>query len=586
MSAGDGGSDDAWSYERDALGAALHAAASAGSTEKDADGRPGWARRAARALLRTLLRSIAAGLLLIVGVSVGIASTDRVVLALADARAPEPAAPAPGVSPVTVTIDTVAPDPVVGGPRFEDRACPDGVDRFDVRCGFLDVPESRTDPDGRRVRIAVSIRQVSSDAPDAQVPRRAVVVLSGGPGQPLLEDAAAYQYGEALGNSGTDVIVLDQRGTGRSVPSLACAGTGIMEDYPSDPQVVEDCAVRHLLQGIALDAYTTLESAADIEDLRRALGYDQFDLVGLSYGTRLALVTAQQHPEGIRSLVLAGVDPPGAPRVYPPLELARVVSDLDAVCGEQPGCREAYGDLEALLIAAMDRAASDGAHAQVVALTTALFFEAYWIEGTVRLPKVLATAAEGDWQAVGELLPSYATAAAVESAAFARSSASSADLEAMSSFGLSLSVNCSESSKDPVVDPAYAPILARLEAAGVSRTYREILALPTGGWATGVFCGIWGVVPQSDVAHDAVTSDVPTLLLSGRFDPTTPPRHADLAAETLSRSHVVVADHLAHGLILVDRCIDRIVAEFLEQPERRPATDCLVDARQTRIELR
>jgi hypothetical protein len=187
MSGSDGEDATSLSCERDALAASPRAATLAeGATDRS---------RGARRLLRMAVLS---GLVLS-GFVAGVTVTDRVVFALADVQAREPVGALPGAATVIVAVDTDVMPPRSPGPAFETRVCPDGTTRRNVRCGFLDVPESRSDPEGRRVRIAVSIRQARSSASSSDEPRRAVVVLSGGPGAPLLNEAAAYQTSRALG---------------------------------------------------------------------------------------------------------------------------------------------------------------------------------------------------------------------------------------------------------------------------------------------------------------------------------------------------------------------------------------------------
>src|SRR5690606_39073830 len=99
------------------------------------------------------------------------------------------------------------------------------------------------------------------------------------------------------------------RGTGYSQPFLGCYGDEEAEDNLAYARL---CHADLTAQGIRLNAYTSAENAADIADLRVALGYEQVNLYGISYGTRLALTIMRDHPQGIRSVVLDSVYPPDA----------------------------------------------------------------------------------------------------------------------------------------------------------------------------------------------------------------------------------------------------------------------------------
>lgn len=531
-------------------------------------------RRGGR-LLRAVGSVLGLGLVLLVTLVAGLYAGDLVMQLAAVEVVEEPEEPAVLPGPPLVTVSELVPEPNGGEARFEERWCPGfgGFGTLGVRCGFLDVPESRDDPEGRRVRVAVSIRRGSAGSSGADAPRHAVVVLTGGPGVPLLRYAESYQRSSALSSGGSDVIVLDQRGSGRSVPSLACSGFDLTVVVLQDPDDVTECARGLLIAGVDLASYSTRESAADIEDLRRALGYDSFDLIGLSYGSRLALEVVRNHPEGVRSIVLAGVVPPNAPRPNYALETAQVVTALDEVCAEQPGCRDAYGPLIDLLVRGMNRAAADGGQEKVRALNRALFDVAYWVEGLVRIPEALDLAARGDWEQLRVILPVFAADLAASEQAPSRTALGPEDQE---SAGLFLSVWCGELAERAAEDPTERPTRSRLIAAGARGAYRDSLGSASARQSEQ--CNLWGVASLPDTVRAAVESDVPALVLSGRFDPTTPPRYGDLAARTLPGAHVFVAPHLAHGLLLVDGCIDSIVAEFLFEPGTPPRAACLAEA--------
>lgn len=521
--------------------------------------------------------------LFVAGLAAGADVGDRVVTARAVAFQSRGSAVETEVEPGPPGVRLGDPLPVVatGAPRFDERVCPAGA-RAHVRCGYLDVPESRSASDGRRVRIAVSIREADPDARAPGAPRRAVVVLSGGPGVPLLPAALIYQDGRALGARDVDVVVIDQRGSGRSVPTLACPGVGIgsSEPLPTDREGYVACAVRNLLLDIDPLAFSTRESAADVADLRLALEYDELDLVGISYGSRLALAVVRDHPEVVRSIVLNGVYPPNAPDLLVPLELARVVIELADVCDRQPGCRDAFGPLEPLLLSAMARAEEDGGLDLVTMLTDELFFSAYWVDGLVTVPRALAAAAGGDWEAVRRTLPDLPDLPDLPTrygVLLQGSVPASGPRDGQESLGLSMTVNCSDSDGRFVVDPADPPLRGRLAAGGAAPALLELTDRPDPivGGGSGSSCRLYGISTPIAEPRSAVESDVPALVLSGRFDPTTPPRHGELAARTLPRSHVVVAPHLAHGLITVDDCVDGIVAEFLARPDTMPSVACL-----------
>ncbi len=186
---------------------------------------------------------------------------------------------------------------------FQQTRCPfhvstDFVEGQNVKCGFLSVPEDRSLPKSPTIHLAVAIFKTPSSQP-APDP---VLLLSGGPGDALLENQGP------MFNSGNlayllqnrDLILFDQRGVGYSKPSLRCS-------VNETPRMCFD----HLVNsGINLNDFTTQENAADVHDLIQALGYQQVNLEGVSYGTRLALTVMHQYPADLRSVILDSALPP------------------------------------------------------------------------------------------------------------------------------------------------------------------------------------------------------------------------------------------------------------------------------------
>src|SRR5919199_4363118 len=248
-------------------------------------------------------------------------------------------------------------------PRFERTAChfklgAGIVAGRDVRCGFVVVPEDRSVPQGRTIRLAVAIfpSPHPHPAPDP------FVFLQGGPGGALISDLAPLITKKKRTTdwpANRDVVLLDQRGTGLSQPSLACKETTAL-DYRTlnqhlnrqrqadlQVQAALQCRARLVASGINLNAYTTLADAADVADLRVALGYRALNLYSVSYGTRLALTVMRTHPRGIRSVILDSVDPPGVNAITSPLaSTTRAFAVLFNSCAADAACAAAFPDLE------------------------------------------------------------------------------------------------------------------------------------------------------------------------------------------------------------------------------------------------
>ncbi|MEE8583842.1 MAG: alpha/beta fold hydrolase, partial [Acidobacteriota bacterium] len=191
----------------------------------------------------------------------------------------------------------------------------DGV-RAQVECGTLEVFENRKAAAGRKIKIYfVRARATGPDpAPDP------IFELSGGPGAQATSNLAGQLRNSSESLEKRDVVIFDQRGTGRSDP-LDCSHVDLKADPSAfqrlfdqdffDPEVYRSC-LQKLKPKADLTQYTTSIIADDINELRQALGYQKINLEGGSYGTRLGLEYIRRHPETVRAAVLRGVAPSSA----------------------------------------------------------------------------------------------------------------------------------------------------------------------------------------------------------------------------------------------------------------------------------
>jgi pimeloyl-ACP methyl ester carboxylesterase len=271
--------------------------------------------------------------------------------------------------------------------QFEDDPRPS---LGDMSCGWLDVPENWSEPDGRRLQIGYVVLHSTSPTPEPDP----VVYLDGGPGGSPLTGVTTFADLFAGIRQSRDVVLFDQRGTRLSSP-LRCQALGApmpaLDDAESPapeadaglpllyPDEVGDgyellqfarqeqgpiaaaCAREIEASGVDLRQYNSIASANDAVSLVKALGYDTYNLYGISYGTRLALVVMRDHPQsGLRSVVLDSSFPPeikGFERF--PQEPHEVVIQLFADCALDAACDAAYPNLKARFIALLDRLAAE-----------------------------------------------------------------------------------------------------------------------------------------------------------------------------------------------------------------------------------
>lgn len=431
--------------------------------------------------------------------------------------------------------------PAQGVPRFETvtagAAFPvDVPSSFYSTQGWLVVAENRTDPNSPEIRLPVAI--VHSPSGRREDP---VVYLAGGPGVSGLPAAAyprAYPWLEDR-----DFIVMGQRGTRDAEPALMCP------EYRSAVKLGADvfdalrvCRHRLKASGIGLEHYHSAASAADLEDLRRVLELDAWNLYATSYGTRLALTYARKHSERLRAMVLDSPLPPNA--IYDDESAVNFDASLRAVasdCAAQPSCAIAYPNLEARFF---NRVATTTRFPLVV---DGVLEPITGADLAALIPLSSATdVAEAPMRmdAIARLAPAVfdAIKAPREASDFA--------------WGMRLSVWCSEA----------------LPFSDRSRSQRPETTL--GGFESAAIqpalCAVWDVPPLAKEFVEPVVSNVPTLILVGEFDPLTPPVWGQRAAETLSRSRVVSVRGEAHIPTQQwggDGCAMSMAGAFIDAPE-------------------
>lgn len=460
-------------------------------------------------------------------------------------------------------------------PTFVEGECPMPTDEveLEVTCGTVEVPEDRTDPDSRMISLAVA--RIHTANPDARPDP--VVQLEGGPGFPSLEDVEGFSGSLILEDR--DYILWDQRGTGFSDPNLDCTETndavwevfGTTEPALDEYQLIEEslraCRERITADGTSLDGYDTTQNAADLADLRVALGIDEWNLRGISYGSALAIETMRNHPEGIRSVLLDSVVPPDAPfgAVGRGESALRAFQALYDACAADEACAATYGDLEALFTQAAERLDADPHETMVLDPKTgterevsitgrdlwAGLFNALYDESLIPALPAAAKAIAGGDNSVIDLI-------AEDGIPFA----------AGQHEGMTASVSCADRAAllDPdVVDP-FVEEHPELEAL-------VYLTVPETG------CEEWDVAPADPGFNDLLTaeeSDVPVIVMAGAFDPITPPAGSQRVAEALGKELLLFPD-AGHGAVSSSECSRSIWLAFLDDPSVDPDTSCMAE---------
>ena len=424
------------------------------------------------------------------------------------------------------------------------------------------VPEDWDKPDGRQIDLKLAL--VRSDAQVAE--RDLVVLLAGGPGQAATESYAQVANGFAPLLRHRNVLLLDQRGTGGSHP-LTCRANPTDFDTAAVSEINLDTVrtlTRSCLAEIARDAdpsqYTTGAALRDLDAVRQALGAPEFDLVGVSYGTRVAQQYLRRYPDAVRSIVLDSAVPN---ELVLGSEFAMNLDDavkrqFDA-CVQTPACSKAFGDPYASLYKLRDALAARPIDVELRephlfglekkplnALTLAALVRmfAYSAETSALLPLTIDRALKGDYA------PLVAQAEVLNEEL--------ADLEGNA---MQLSVICAEDADLLEPRPQDAQLILGDALVRVIRAQ----------------CEIWPRGTRSADFHAPMHSDKPALVLAGELDPVTPPRYADAILKGLPNGRKLLAKGQGHS-VLARGCLPRLVGRFVETLDAKALdTTCLND---------
>jgi pimeloyl-ACP methyl ester carboxylesterase len=421
--------------------------------------------------------------------------------------------------------------------------CPAGEGPTDAWCGTLNVWENREALSGRQIRLRIVVLPAlkQQHAPDP------LFILAGGPGQGAGELAADLQDEFRPVQMAHDIVLVDQRGTGKS-NALDCKGFD-----SGEPAVME--RLRQCLDSYKSRAdvtkYTTEIAMDDLDDVREFLGYQQIDVYGVSYGTRAAMEYVRRHRDRTRAVILDSVAPT---EMRVPLFAARdgerALELLLRDCEKDTACNRRFPNLKPRLDALLARLDAHPEHTRyldprtglekesdVKRLTVAsLLTTSLYTPATASLVPLLIDEAEK-----GNFSGLFALKAAFEPAAGTISE------------GMYLSVMCSEDA------PRIESGAVQREAAGtmLGAGAAELKLKPCGFWPRGIVSpGYYANTP----------SDVPALILSGELDPVTPPRWgADVASRWKNSRHIVVPA-TGHGVSSAG-CVMKLMRQFLDDGE-------------------
>ena len=411
-----------------------------------------------------------------------------------------------------------------------------------AECGWLEVAENPAEPEGKKISIRVARVPATgrTSEPDP------LIFFAGGPGQAATETWPIVAGALRKLNETRDILLIDQRGTGQSNP-LRCPPVDLEEmlafDWDDLAQTTREC-----LDSLDGDPrfYTTTIAMQDFDKVRAALGYENINLFGVSYGTRAAQVYLRLFPDRVRTMVLDSVVPQTLALGTDHAEnLDHALYRVLEACDEDSDCHEAFPGTAQKLSDVIEKLDETPVEVTVIHPTTgkpheltfdrdvmasSLRFLTYSSNTQAMLPLLVYEAATENYF---ERLASQMLIAAT-------------GLQQSIAQGMELSVVCSE-------DFPFFP-----DDSDNSQYLMGDLMLQ----ASRIQCGIWPADPAPAGFHEPVRSDIPVLLLSGELDPVTPPRYAEQLLPLFPNATHLVAPGPGHS-VTGRGCLGKLVSEFI-----------------------
>lgn len=419
-------------------------------------------------------------------------------------------------------------------------------------CTRLAVPENHSDPNGRTIELAVAL--VTAEGQGMPDP---IVMIAGGPGQSALDSYPLVHNAFADARRNRNVLLVDARGTGKSNP-LPCKDaqgrSAVMDEDKATIEAARAFAERcrdELSKTADLRYYSTSDHIRDLDRVREALGIEKLNLIGVSYGTRVAQQYAKRYPQHTRTVTLDSVLPNSI--VLGSEHARNLDTALERIfqrCRDDEACSRNLGDPAEKLATVRKRLRAGGLeavryrdpisgdwHTDVPGYThlgTLLRLYAYQPEVAALLPLIVNDAEAGHYESL-----------------LAQARAVFTNVSDSIMHGMQLSVLCTE-------DPELAPNPRDAETVMGSEFVDFMLAQ----------CEVWPKGERPADFREPLTGELPVLVISGEFDPVTPPRYGDEVVASLPNSRHIVAPGQGHNVIGAG-CMPKLFAQFLETADAR-----------------
>lgn len=430
---------------------------------------------------------------------------------------------------------------------------------YKSECANFSVPEDYANPDGKKIELRIARFKAKNEKERGD----AMTLLAGGPGQGAIETFVPYISALNKINANQDIYLIDQRGTGQS-NQMQCPQNLEIQNEEFDEALFLELTQKCLDQ-LPGDPrfYTTSVAMIDLDKVRAALGLEQWNIYGGSYGTRTALHYLRQYPEHTRSVIIDAVAPttmPLGPDI--PFQSQRALDDLLSRCANEESCNTAFPDLTDEVNTLINSLKQQAKAVTIENIASGKLEEIQFTHN-----HLVAAVRMGLYSPMTvAILPAMLHEAAANEhyAPLARQSINTIrNMSDAMSIGMHNSVMCTED----------VPFFAsenidkiKLDATYMGSDIVEMLA---------TMCELWPTGPIDEGFRTPLVSDKPVLLISGTADPITPPEYAELVAQSLSNSKHIVLNGLGHTQ-LGSGCMPTVMAKFIEAASvNELRTECL-----------
>jgi len=468
-------------------------------------------------------------------------------------------------------------------PVFHSVNCSDIDEELEnltnAECGYLEVPESRYSTDNTTfIKLAVTILKSTSETPEPDP----MLYLHGGPGHSALFLASHFKdftFNGAL--KVRDVILIDQRGSGYSLPSLECPEiyekrietlqqlTHDNDSLNFDIIGVNECITRLENDSIDLKAYSSIENANDLNDLREVLSFDSWNVYGVSYGTRLAQTLLRYHPENIRSIILdsALANDDNIYSIESLIRIDELTREILSQCESDTSCNEKYPNIKSRFwekVSQLNQTPEklhykNSEHMvdiqdvsfngdDLISIMSNLFDQ----RNPTSIPKEINKLLNSDYSyALNELDKFFDTSNISIGSHSTISCADSSDILSTDNDGLSNIENINSELKNII-----------------SETTDRIKN----------YCSAWPHATTHYLDPSAISSEVPVLLFAGYYDIRTPATSTQKVANSLKNSQYIELPLGRHGF-LFKPCAQSMRDEFLADPIVEVDSSCITESR-------